>query len=577
MQFHVEYTKNYDRINKRTDSWQLHSILDCRTTDYKTLEYRYDTEGQVSGFSYGSYDVEYTYDKIGRLTDRIASVAYMSYEEAVNENYVYKTYGNGYTTNLLTRIDDQTAENNDRTATYDANGYVTSVSYNGSTYTYTYDGLGRLTSEAVDGSTTTYTYDNANNIQKTGLTYTNGKLTAVNGAQIVYDAMGNPTTYKGNAFVWEQGRKLASGTMNGKQFSYSYDGNGMRYEKVVSGVKTQYYYNDTQLLMESKNGKRKWYIYGVTGIEGMIVEGTYQDSVYYFDKNTLGDVIAIRDEYGDVVARYTYDAWGNIIDQDGEMAEMNPFRYRGYYYDTETGFYYLQTRYYDPTICRFINADNYELVSELASSMQLNMYAYCGNNPIMYTDETGEIVISLLVGLGISFVIGFGTSIVSQGMQYGWNNINYLQAGVDGLFAATSTGVAYTGIGIVASMAIGATMGLGQYTIDSTLFRNDFTWQGALIATGLGALAGAVSGAGAKNLKKIANKLEGRASQGVKALITTTQRYGINSAQVGLVRNLYQASINTATQAIIGKAFTQAVFAINGMTIANAIGMYYLA
>ena len=133
----------------------------------------------------------------------------------------------------------------------------------------------------------------------------------------------------------------------------------------------------------------------------------YQGGYYYFDKNTLGDVIAIRDEYGDVVARYTYDAWGNIIDQDGEMAEMNPFRYRGYYYDTETGFYYLQTRYYDPTICRFINADNYELVADLASVPgQLNMYAYCNNNPIMYTDPTGlwiETVFDLF-SLGVSVV-----------------------------------------------------------------------------------------------------------------------------------------------------------------------------
>ena len=88
------------------------------------------------------------------------------------------------------------------------------------------------------------------------------------------------------------------------------------------------------------------------------------------------------------------------------IGHINPFRYRGYYYDVETGFYYLQTRYYDPTICRFINADDYELVADLASSMQLNMYAYCGNNPVMYTDETGEIVwISAIIGgiIGATF------------------------------------------------------------------------------------------------------------------------------------------------------------------------------
>ena len=214
--------------------------------------------------------------------------------------------------------------------------------------------------------------------------------------------MGNPTTYKGNEFVWEQGRKLTSGSMNGKNFSYRYDGNGMRYEKVVKGTKTQYYYDGTQLLIESKNGKRTWYIYGATGIEGMIREENYGESVYYFDKNTLGDIVAIRDLSGNVVATYEYDAWGNHTVYNGyggidysasSIGNINPFRYRGYYYDAETGFYYLQTRYYDPTICRFINADNYELVAQLSSvAGQLNMYAYCGHNPIMYMDPTGEIV-----------------------------------------------------------------------------------------------------------------------------------------------------------------------------------------
>lgn len=157
--------------------------------------------------------------------------------------------------------------------------------------------------------------------------------------------LGNPTTYKGNEFEWEQGRKLVSGSMNGKDFSYAYDGNGMRYKKVIDGVQTDYYYDGTKLLMESKNRTRTNYIYGVTGVEGMVyVEGLIEKR-YYFDKNTLGDVIAIRDENGTVVATYEYDAWGNITYQSGSMANVNPFRYRGYYYDVETGFYYLQTRY----------------------------------------------------------------------------------------------------------------------------------------------------------------------------------------------------------------------------------------
>ena len=110
-----------------------------------------------------------------------------------------------------------------------------------------------------------------------------------------------------------------------------------------------------------------------------------------YEKNALGDVYRIRDANGTEVAYYEYDAWGNITTKTGTMADVNPFRYRGYYYDTETGFYYLQTRYYDPETRMFVNADNYEILDTLASTLgQLNLYTYCNNNPIMYIDPTGE-------------------------------------------------------------------------------------------------------------------------------------------------------------------------------------------
>ena len=151
-----------------------------------------------------------------------------------------------------------------------------------------------------------------------------------------------------------------------------------------------------------------YYIYDAAGIAGMIYDRRY----YYYDKNVLGDVMAIRDHSGNVVATYKYDAWGNIMDQSGSMANVNPFRYRGYYYDVETGFYYLQTRYYDPEIMRFINADNYELVGTLARTPgQLNMYAYCNNNPVMFTDKTGKGVVTSLLIASILIGIGVGASV----------------------------------------------------------------------------------------------------------------------------------------------------------------------
>lgn len=141
----------------------------------------------------------------------------------------------------------------------------------------------------------------------------------------------------------------------------------------------------------------------------MAFNGNVQETenTYLFRKNVWGDVTEIYDTKGEIVGSYRYDAWGNIISQSGSMAGSNPFRYRGYYYDTETGFYYLQNRYYDPEIRRFINADKLELTPELSQAVgQLNLYAYCNNNPVMNTDPNGESVVSFLVILGINILLG---------------------------------------------------------------------------------------------------------------------------------------------------------------------------
>lgn len=148
-----------------------------------------------------------------------------------------------------------------------------------------------------------------------------------------------------------------------------------------------------------------YYIYDPTGIAGMI----YNNAYYYFDKNTLGDIIRIRNASGTTVATYNYDAWGNATGF-GAMYDINPFRYRGYYYDTETGFYYLQTRYYDPETMLFINADNYELIPTLAQYIgQLNLYVYCNNNPVLYTDKTGELSLMGIIGAVLGVVLFGGT------------------------------------------------------------------------------------------------------------------------------------------------------------------------
>ena len=117
---------------------------------------------------------------------------------------------------------------------------------------------------------------------------------------------------------------------------------------------------------------------------------------YFFEKNLQGDIIAVYNESGAKIGTYTYDAWGNHTATAISTAtalerlvvtKYNPFRYRGYYYDTETGFYYLQSRYYNPTWGRFINADGY--LNANGDLIGFNMFAYCSNNPVMFVDPTG--------------------------------------------------------------------------------------------------------------------------------------------------------------------------------------------
>ena len=120
---------------------------------------------------------------------------------------------------------------------------------------------------------------------------------------------------------------------------------------------------------------------------------------YYYVLNLQGDVVKLIHyipgfEY-ESVATYEYDAWGNIVSSSGRLAEINPLRYRGYYYDSETGFYYLQSRYYDPANRRFINADG--LISFDCGFSGLNMYSYCGNCPVACSDPNGASFISDLI------------------------------------------------------------------------------------------------------------------------------------------------------------------------------------
>ena len=168
----------------------------------------------------------------------------------------------------------------------------------------------------------------------------------------------------------------------------------MRISKTVNGVVHEYIYDGDLLISEQFGDTLLIYVYDEAGspigfkyrTTGYAI-GAFDS--YVFEKNLQGDIVAIYNTSGTAVATYKYDAWGNVISATGTMASVNPFRYRGYYYDTETGFYYVSSRYYDPEVGRYLNADS--VMAGVGGSVQgYNLFAYCFNNPVNMSDSSGH-------------------------------------------------------------------------------------------------------------------------------------------------------------------------------------------
>ena len=170
----------------------------------------------------------------------------------------------------------------------------------------------------------------------------------------------------------------------------SYDSNGMRTQKTVDGVKTNYYYDSSNNLFALTQGNDTLFFYYDNSGEVMSV--SCNGTMYFYIKDLQGDITEIVDKDGKAVAEYAYDAWGNMLTEyNGTLTveKLNPFRYRGYVYDEETGLYYLQSRYYDPLTGRFLNADVYA-DTQSGTPLSTNMFAYCENNAINKSDDEGK-------------------------------------------------------------------------------------------------------------------------------------------------------------------------------------------
>lgn len=311
-------------------------------------------------------------------------------------------------------------------------------------YTYSYDAGGNITAKKEYAYTTgtlgaavkTYNYVYGSNSWK-------DKLTSWNGQSITYDSYGNVKSYKGATYTWDRLNRLKSCVKSNGTTEYTYNVDGqpekteLDYGNGMVGTTEREYVNG-RLYKESKiltmNGAEivsatMQYLYRGEEVIGLI----YNGSLYYYRKNLQGDIIEIVDEDGNVAATYKYDAWGNWTVSGGDVGTYNSFRYRGYYYDTAIMLYYLKTRWYDPETGRFISPDSINYLDP-ESINGLNLYAYCLNNPVMYTDPEGKSILQFFISLvsyvGMAIMSIWDDDIRNDMDAIGWNPFNTNESAV---------------------------------------------------------------------------------------------------------------------------------------------------
>ena len=402
------YYDNNNNITRR--NYKLDNIN-------KSIANAYDLENNIisSTVNDNEININYSYDYLNRITSKNVNNLY-------NVTYDYITNGNR-TTQILKNININNLYK--YTYKYDSLNNITHIYLNDKlSNKYYYDEYNQLIREDnyTTNKTTRYKYDISGNIlsrkvcelncynviDNSKFEYNdvswNDKLTQFNGKIICYDAIGNPVNIGNNIHMtWKNGKELSQYVDQNNSINYEYNKDGIRLSKTINGIKTEYAIIDSKILFEKTDNNVIYYIRDeVDDLIGL----EYNNNLYYYLKNAQNDIIGIIDSNGSIVAKYLYDGYGNILSiQDGNgnnvssynnnIANINPFRYRSYYYDSETNLYYLNNRYYSPSICRFINADS--IINSDESINGNNLFIYCINNPINYTDYNGNNIFSKTV------------------------------------------------------------------------------------------------------------------------------------------------------------------------------------
>ena len=486
----VEYHYNlstgiYDYTTYDVGSTEITKSYNYDNDSLKRLNNITLTIGSVTLTKIIGYDDGNVDQTMGNATTRIHSIVYTK-NDTQQAIYTYQYDANNNITGLTVKN-----ENNQVVDDYDYyyDGFNQLVRENVSinsgsfsrTYLYSYDDQGNITRIADHAYTlsnpvittpmvlTYYEYSNTWKDQLTKITeYTNFVKTKE--ISYSYDANGNPTTitdlmnsYQTKTLNWD-GRQLSSMSYYCGGMSFKYNDQGNRTYKSIGGCSGGYSVNyvldGSRILSETKGTSTIYYTYDA---DGTLISMNYNGNEYFYITNMQGDVIQLVDINGTIVVEYKYDAWGNIIYQtpNQTIGNINPFRYRSYYYDIETGWYYLQSRYYNPSIGRFISADG--LVGELGNIQSHNMYAYCANNPVMYTDSGGYCA-HIIGGIIIGALFGAGAQIIANVLsgEEWYNDLGGAILGGAVAGALTSVGASALAVGILS----GLTTGLGNQIDD---------------------------------------------------------------------------------------------------------------
>ena len=365
---------------------------------YGTLRHLTDTDSLLSAMSNGTESWSYEYDNVGNITKITSGTKVITYQ--------------------YDELNQLIRENN---------GVL------GITVLYAYDAGGNMTSR----KTYAYTEGTVSTVQTQDLfTYrTDGwkdRLLSWNGKSYAYDAGGNPTVLRGMALTWGEGRRLKRIAATAGEVTFAYDSDGKRVRKTSGGNDTTYYYNGNVLSglvkKASKDagttgtGTTVQFVYDTQGKPFMLRMNGKTD--YFYLYNGLGDITGLVDSSNQVVVRYQYNSWGKVTstqDTSGvSLATLNPFCYRKYVYDPETGLYCLGSRYYDPEVGRFVNADDTDVI--FAKPQELyhkNLYVYCDNNPVVRRDLPGyfwETIFDIIsVGTDVAEIIIAPTDLLAWG------------------------------------------------------------------------------------------------------------------------------------------------------------------